>query len=85
MAGERRAIVTENWGDLQRELREAAATETTHYGVLFTPRKQLARGRQTIGLYVQVLHDFLARHPADAALLNAYRWLPESADVTGHA
>lgn len=77
MAAERRAIVTENWGDFQRELRNAAVTGTTHYGVVFTSRRQLPRGKQTIGLYVRVLDDFLTRHPAEDALQNSYCWLPD--------
>ncbi len=31
-ASERRAIVAENWGDFQRELKAAAGAGTTHYG-----------------------------------------------------
>jgi hypothetical protein len=77
MPAERRCIVTENYPDFQRPLNEAAATGTTHYGVVFTSRRQLPRSKQTIGLYVQVLDDFLARHPAEDALLNTYRWLPD--------
>jgi hypothetical protein len=77
MAAERRAIVTENWGDFQRELQNAAATGLTHCGVLFTSRKQLPRGKDTIGLYVSVLDDFLMRHPAEDALVGTYVWLPE--------
>jgi hypothetical protein len=49
----------------------------THYGLLLTSRKQLPRGRDTIGRYVSVLDDFLTRHPAEDALLNTYRWLPD--------
>lgn len=74
---ERRAIVTENWGDFQRELQNAVATGVAHYGVLFISRKQLPRGKHTIGLYVRVLVEFLERHAADEALLNGYRWLPD--------
>ncbi len=77
MPVERRAILTENWGDFQRLLNEAAAVGATHYGVVFTSRRQLARGRHTIGLYVRVLDDFLSRSPAEAALLNSFRWLPD--------
>ena len=76
-AAERRAIVTENWGDFQREIQDAAATGMTHYGVVLTSRRQLPRGKDTIGLYVSVLDDFLARHPTEDALLNSYRWLPD--------
>ncbi len=77
MPAERRAIVTENWGDFQRELSNASATGMTHYGVLFTSRKQLPRGRDTIGLYVRTFDDFLSRHSAEDALLNSYGWLPD--------
>lgn len=77
MAVERRATATENWADFQRELQNAETSGTTHYGVLFTSRRQLPRGRSTIGLYVRVLGDFLARHPAEDALVNSSRWLPE--------
>jgi hypothetical protein len=76
MGTEGRTILTENWGDFQRELRDAAAQGLTHYGVLFTSWGQLPRRKATIGLYVRVLHAFLERHPADDALVNDYRWLP---------
>jgi hypothetical protein len=76
-AAERRAIVTENWADLQRELRAFEASGTTHYGVLFTSRRHLPRSANTIGLFVRVLDDFLSRHPADDALANSYCWLPD--------
>ena len=77
MAAERRAILTENWADFGRELEKAATAGMTHYGVVFTLRQQLPRSRDTIGLYVRVLDDFLDRHPAEDALLNSYRWLPD--------
>jgi hypothetical protein len=77
MPVERRAIVTENWPDYQREMQKAAGSGMTHYGVLFTSRKQLPRSKNTIGLFVRILNDFLSRHPAEDALLNSYRWLPD--------
>lgn len=77
MAVERRAIVTENWADYQQELTKAAASGQDHYGVLFTSPNRMPRSRQTIGLYIRVLDDLLQRHPAEDALLNTYRWLPE--------
>ncbi len=77
LAGEQRAIVTENWPDYQEEMRKAADAERDHYGVLFTSRKQMPRSKHTIGLYIRILDDFLERHPAEVALLNSYRWLPE--------
>jgi hypothetical protein len=77
MPAERRAILTENWADFQREMRKAEAEGLIFYGVLFTSSKQMPRSKNTIGLYVGVLDDFLQRHPAEDALLNSYRWLPE--------
>lgn len=49
----------------------------THYGVVFSSRRQLPRSRETIGLSVDVLDDFLARHPAVDALRDTPRWLPD--------
>lgn len=78
-AAEQRALVTENWPDFDRLLRDATESGTTHYGVLFTSRRQLPRSRDTIGLYVRVLDDFLRRHRDLEALLNGVRWLPDRA------
>lgn len=77
MAVEQRAIVTENWADFQREIQKATAAGMTHCGVVFTSRKQLPRSRQTVGLFVEVIHAFLLRHPAEDALLDSYCWLPD--------
>jgi hypothetical protein len=77
MLPKRRAIVTENWGDFQRLIKDAAAAGTSHYGVLFTSRAQLPRSKQTIDLYARVLGEFLSRHPADDAVADSYRWLPD--------
>lgn len=74
---EQRAILTENWGDFDRLMRRAADERTTHYSVLFSSRRQLPRSRETIGLYVRVLDDFLARHPAIDAILDGSRWIPD--------
>jgi predicted nuclease of predicted toxin-antitoxin system len=74
---ERRAIVTENWGDFKRLLDEATVAGVPHCGVLFTSRRQLPRSQATIGLYVQVLAAFLETHLPDNALLNTWSWLPD--------
>ena len=58
-------------------MRAAARSGRDHPGVLFTSRARLPRSKQTIGLYIRVLDDFLKRHPDVEALLNSYRWLPE--------
>jgi len=78
MARERRVIVTENWGDFRRAMLRATESGALHSGVLFTSRKRLPRSRNTIGLYVEVLDEFLRRHPHDDALQNTHRWLPET-------
>jgi hypothetical protein len=82
LAGERRALVTENWPDYQEQMRKAADAARDHYGVLFTSRTRLPRSKQTIGLYIRVLGDFLERHPDEDALLNSYRWLPDPSQAS---
>jgi hypothetical protein len=77
MAAEGRAIVTENWSDFHRLIRQATASGAAHHGVVFTSRRQLPRSRAAIGLHVGVLDDFLQRHPDDDALRNAHHWLPD--------
>jgi predicted nuclease of predicted toxin-antitoxin system len=77
MAEEQRAILTENWADYDRLLGQAVDTGTIHYGVVFTSRRHLPRSRDTIGLFVRELDDFLRRHPTVDALLNSSRWLPD--------
>jgi hypothetical protein len=79
MTRERRMLVTENWADFHREIRRAEADGLDHCGVLFTSARQLPRSRGTVGLFVRVLDDFLVRHPAEDALVNNYRWIPEPA------
>lgn len=77
MAAEQRAILTESWGDFGRLMQQAAAAGATHYGVVFSSRQQLPRSRETIGLYLDVLDDFLARHPEADALRDSSRWIPD--------
>lgn len=77
MPAEQRAILTENWSDYNRLIQQAAARGTTHYGAVFSSRRQLPRSRGTIGLYVRLLDDFLVRHPAIDALRDSSRWIPD--------
>lgn len=77
MMGEQRAILTENWADFNDQIRLAAQTGSTHFGVLFTSPRSMPRGRETIGLYVRVLDDFLKRHEPLDALADNYAWLPD--------
>jgi hypothetical protein len=78
MQVERRAIVTENWADFQQQMRYAEEQGVVHHGVVFTSRRRMPRGKNTIGLFVRVLDDFLRRHPHEGALLNNHRWLPDT-------
>lgn len=48
-----------------------------YYGVLFTSSRRMPLNKKTVGLFLRVLEDFLNRHPAEDALLNAYLWLPD--------
>lgn len=77
MSAEGRAILTENWSDYNRLIRQAADEGMTHYGVVFSSRQKLPRSRETIGRYVRVLDDFLTRHPTVDALLDSSRWIPD--------
>lgn len=77
MAAEQRVILTENWADFGRLMQQAGASGAMHYGVVFSSRQQLPRSRETIGLYVDVLDDFLARHPGGDALRDSSRWIPD--------
>lgn len=75
MVGEQRAILTENVADFSAEMRNASSIGTTHDGVLFTSPRSLPRNRRTIGRFVDVLDEFLTRHPEDEALRNTSVWL----------
>lgn len=77
MSREHRTIVTENWSDFQRETHRAESDGLDHSGVVFTSSRRMPRGKRTVGLFVRVLHDLLERNPADDALKNTYRWLPD--------
>ncbi|MEX2211224.1 MAG: DUF5615 family PIN-like protein [Gaiellaceae bacterium] len=73
MASERRAILTENWGDFGRLLEVAAREGRPHAGVIFTSRRRLPRSRATIGLYVRTLDQFLRAHQGEDELMSSAR------------
>ena len=76
MAAERRAILTNNVPDYIRLFNEALAGGQEHYGLVLIDDRSMPRSRNTIGLFVRVLHDFLEASPAEDALRNQLRWLP---------
>jgi hypothetical protein len=76
MVQERRVIVSDNWRDFGPILTKMGVEETPHYGVIFTSGRRLPRSKESIGLYVHVLEEFLIAHPLEDALLNISVWVP---------
>lgn len=76
MAVERRAILTNNVPDYMKVFNAALGSSQEHYGLLLTDDRSMPRGRNTIGLFVRVLDEFLEAHPTEDALRNQLRWLP---------
>jgi hypothetical protein len=76
MAAERRAILTNDVPDYLRLFNQALGAGEDSYGLLLTDDRSMPRARHAIGLFVRVLDEFLAAHPADDALRNQVRWLP---------
>lgn len=79
MAAERRAILTNNVADYLQLFNEALSAGEDSYGLLLTDDRSMPRARNTIGLFVRVLDEFLDAHPAEDALRNQLRWLPRVA------
>ena len=75
MREERRAVLTENVADFMRLVRELEAAGDSHYGVIFSSPRSLPRSRETIGLFVERLHEFLTARSAEDALRDRIHWL----------
>ena len=75
MAAERRAIVTNNVVDYLQLFNAALAAGEISYGPLLTDDRSMPRAKNTIGLFVRVLDEFLHVHRAEDALRNQLRWL----------
>lgn len=76
MAGDNRAIVTNNAADFMPLLQRAASDGVDHAGLLLTSDRSLPRTKAGIGRYVAALDEFLSAHPDANALHNQLRWLP---------
>lgn len=76
LAGERRAIVTNNVKDFMPIHQRLAGSGESHSGMLFTYDGSLPRNRASIALWVQVLEALLAAHPDETALVDQIRHLP---------
>jgi predicted nuclease of predicted toxin-antitoxin system len=68
MAGERRAVVTNNVRDFRAEHERMLAAGETHYGIVFTLDAVLPRNKASVALWVRRLDAFLRAHPDDDAL-----------------
>lgn len=72
---ERRAIVTENVADFRPLLHEAVRGGSINYGLVCVAARKFPRSKETIGLMVRALDEFLKQHPADDALKDQEHWL----------
>lgn len=74
-AAERRALLTEDVGDLMRLVHEFAAAGRSHYGVLFVPSRSLSRASRARGKLLGVIERHLTQHPGEDALIDTWDWL----------
>lgn len=71
MAGERRAIVTEDVGDFRPLLVDASRRGTATYGLVCVSPRRFPRRRSDIGRLVTALDALLRAHPDEDAALAA--------------
>jgi hypothetical protein len=72
---EGRALVTEDASHFSRLFDEMLGAGETTFGLIFTSRLSMPRGRETIGVFIRALDAFLASHPDDDALCDQVVWL----------
>lgn len=75
VAGERRAIVTEDVADFRPLLAEAILAGAVNYGLICVPARRFPRARQTVGRVIAALDALLVEHPGDDALRDREIWL----------
>jgi len=75
MAAERRALVTANVADFMILASRLALEGRDHYGLLLTSDAAMPRSRNTIGLYVRSIDQYLVTHQAEDSLRNGVDWL----------
>jgi len=75
-SAESRAVVTQDFAGFSALLREAAVSETKHFGVLFVSRSVWSSIRD-FEPFVAALARFLEARPAEDALLGSAAWLVE--------
>jgi hypothetical protein len=69
-AKEGRAILTNNAGDFVPPIERS-----DHYGLVLTSDRSLPRSRNTIGLFVRLIDEFMSARPDDDALVGRIHWL----------
>ena len=72
---EQRAVLTEDVRHFTLLVREWAAADERHFGVIFTSPRSMPRGRETIGVFVERLDEFLRERPAENAVADQVHWL----------
>lgn len=70
MAGEGRAVVTNNVADFQPLHERSLARRDEHYGMVFTYDATLPRNKASIGRWVEALASLLDDHQTEHALRN---------------
>lgn len=71
----RRTLLTENADDLMRLVHQFAAEGRSHHGVLFVASRSLSRADRARGELIRAIERYLAVHPGEDALIDAWDWL----------
>jgi hypothetical protein len=75
LAGEGRALLTNNARDFVRIVVSWASLEQGHAGLILTSDVSLRRTAQAIGTYVERLDALLSANPGDEAFRDRVHWL----------
>jgi len=75
MAGEGRAIATEDVADYAPLGRARVRDGARHAGLVFTNSRRFPRSEEGIGALVRALAELMAAHPGPLALENRELWL----------
>jgi len=74
---ELRALVSNNVADFVLIARRWATQGRRHLGLIFTSDASLPRSKDTIGRYVEALHDLLQANPSEDAFVDRVHWLSD--------
>jgi predicted nuclease of predicted toxin-antitoxin system len=79
IAAEQRTLVTNDVLDFQLIHNQMLAAGEDHYGLIFSSDSTMPRNKASIPLWVKALAEVLTEHPANDALKNRVRHLPQVA------